>query len=361
MIIVDGSPVTVLENTHVVAPNPVDWHGQTLKTRQDWIGALEGLGTEQKWSPVGTAVNPTKLLQKMSHSNPSHPNQKRNNARGSGLRAYIARVQNTVKEAQLTDIGTEKLDKAKKLLLVGPKKGQGPKSRKKSIDKLINLTERQRKALTTHGKVKFREDQTGKYRFDTRNATPLSNGLIESKDVSAELLAAYMLVTYSYPSDIAEDVESKHNLTPKQEAKTYATRQGADGGSESDSSKSDKSRGTKSSSKSSSGDRVKKKAKKPKQNRTTTRSRSPSPDDYTVSRDRRHAIIDGKVYVPLDDDDSAGSASSLSDDTNIASGRSDSDDSDESNFDRDSGSSKSASKAKHRKAKRKKKKSGSGN
>ena len=360
VITVDGSPVTILEDTHVVAPNPVEWHGRILKTKQDWIGALEGLGTEQKWSPVGTPVNPTKLLQKMSHSNPSHPNQRRNNARGSGFRVNVARVQNSVKKAQLTDVGTEKLNKAIKLLLIGPKKGQGPKSRKRSIDKLINLKESQRKALTTHGKVKFREDQNGKYRFDTRNATPLSNGLIESKDVSAELLAAYMLVTYSYPSDIAEDVESKHNLTPKQEAKTYATRQGADDGSESDSSKSDKSRGTKSSSKSSSGDRVKK-AKKPNQNRTTTRSRSPSPDEYTVSKDRRHAIIEGRVYVPLDDDDSAGSASSLSDDTNIASGRSDSDDSDESNFDRDSGSSKSASKAKHRKAKRKKKKSGSGN
>ena len=66
-IIVDGSPVTILENTHVVAPNPVQWKGTTLKTKSDWIGALEGLGTEQLWPPVGTPVNPTKLLQKMTH------------------------------------------------------------------------------------------------------------------------------------------------------------------------------------------------------------------------------------------------------------------------------------------------------
>ena len=104
VITVDGSPVTILEQTYVVAPNPVLWHGRTLKTKQDWIKALEELGTEQKWPPVGTAVNQTKLLQKMSHSNPSHPNQTRSNARGSGNRVNIYKVQNQLSPHNLTTL-----------------------------------------------------------------------------------------------------------------------------------------------------------------------------------------------------------------------------------------------------------------
>ena len=31
-IYVDGGPVTILKDTYVVAPNPVEWHGRTLQT-----------------------------------------------------------------------------------------------------------------------------------------------------------------------------------------------------------------------------------------------------------------------------------------------------------------------------------------
>lgn len=86
VIIVDGSPVTVLKDTYVAAPNPNPLYGRTLQSRQDWINVLKELGTEQKWPVVGTVTNPKKILHKISQKTSGHSNQGRT---GQGQRLHV--------------------------------------------------------------------------------------------------------------------------------------------------------------------------------------------------------------------------------------------------------------------------------
>ena len=227
----DGSPIRVLESTFVVAPNPVEWYGQTLQSKQDWINTLEQRGNEQKWPAVGNVVNPKKIVREISQQTGGPPKTGRT-GQGNRLHVNICKIQNEVKAAQLNDPGTQKLNKATELLIEGAR-GKRPKSRKKSIDKLTRLNHNQRSALKKHGGVTFQEDKDGRHRFNTKDALPLNNDLIQSKHISAEMLAAYMLVTYSYPADIAEEVKKLHELKPPDKQKrTYVARQKQDSSSD---------------------------------------------------------------------------------------------------------------------------------
>ena len=214
VITVDGTPVRVLKGTYIVAPNPVRFHGKKLSSKNDWITALENLESEGQWVAQGNQ-DPTNILSKISQKAKNQidrPNFKSNGK--SRPYVHICRIQCDVDHAHLDKKGKEKLANAKKLLLDGYKGGK-PRSRKESINKLSRLKDSQRKSLQTHANVSFQDERDGQRRFNTSKAQSLSNDLIAS-EISAETLAAYMLATYSYPDDIADDAEQVHSLKPSE-------------------------------------------------------------------------------------------------------------------------------------------------
>ena len=301
-----------------------------LSSKNDWITALENLESEGQWVAQGTQ-DPTNILSKISQKAKNQidrPNFKSNGK--SRPYVHICRIQCDVDHAHLDKKGKEKLAKAEKLLLDGYKGGK-PRSRKESINKLSRLKDSQRKSLQTHADVTFQDERDGQRRFNTSKAQSLSNDLIAS-EISAETLAAYMLATYSYRDDIADDVEQVHSLKPSErkgpEKRVHVTQE-------------DRNPDQSSGDEKPSGDSEE--PKSPTRSERTskkTKSKKSSNSDVLLTDDGRHIFLEGKLYSLHDD-------SASSDDSGVGSGKSarskrSRGDSDNSQFDHDSGSDSSA-------------------
>ena len=221
-IVVDGREMTVLESTFIVSSNPVPYRGRKLTTKQDWISALENLEAEGHWCAQTKDVQPAKILQKVSQTAHDSPNDRKSNGKNSTkFIANICKIESNIEPARLDDIAKVKYDKVVKLLLEGDK-GKSPKSRSDSIKKLTGLKESQQKALKKHATISFKEKDGKGYFQIPKDARPLTNRIFDS-EASAETIAAYMLVTYSYPGEIREEVESLHNLQSKKDKKEKAS------------------------------------------------------------------------------------------------------------------------------------------
>ena len=255
---------------------------------------------------------------------------------------HICKIQYDVELAQLDSKGKEKLAKAKKLLLDGYKGGK-PRSRRESINKLSRLKDSQRKSLKQYANVSFQDERDGQKRFNTSNAQSLSNDLVAS-EISAETLAAYMLATYSYRDDIADDVEQVHSLKPSDkkgpEKRVHVAQE-------------DRNPDQSSGDEKPSGDSDEPKSP-PRSQRTSkkTKSKKSSNSDVLLTDDGRHIFLEGKLYSLHDD-------SASSDDSGVGSGKSarskrSRGDSDNSQFDQDSGSDDSADKSRHKSKSKKK-------
>ena len=175
-------------------------------------------------------------------------------------------------------------DKVVKLLLEGDK-GKSPKPRSESIKKLANLKDSQQKALKKYASISFKEKDGKGYFQIPKDARSLTNRIFDS-EASAETIAAYMLVTYSHPGEIREDVESLHNLQPKKDKKEKASVNVT---------QEDQRSGQSSSEPSQREERTREgQTRKTNEKTRTPRSSSSEP---TFSEDGRHAIINGKLFV----------------------------------------------------------------
>ena len=285
-IVVDGREMTVLESTFIVSPNSVDCHGRKLTTKQDWISALKNLEAEGPWCAQTKCTKPAKILQKVSQITHDLPNDKRSNGKNSTkFIANICKIESKIEPAQLDDIAKVKYDKVVKLLLEGDK-GKSPKSRSESIKKLAGLKESQQNALKKNASISFKEKDGKGYFQITKDARPLTNRILNS-EASAETIAAYMLVTYSYPDEIKSQVESHHNLQPKKDRKEKASVNVTQ----------EDQRSGQSSSEPSQREERTRESQTRKTNEKTRTPRKSSSSEPTFSEDGRHAIINGKLFV----------------------------------------------------------------
>ena len=119
-----------------------------------------------------------------------------------------------------------------------------------------------------------------------KDARPLTNRIFNS-EASAETVAAYMLVTYSYPGEIKDEVESHHNLQPKKDKKEKASVNVTQ----------EDQRSGQSSSEPSQREERTRESQTRKTNEKTRTPRKSSSSEPTFSDDGRHAIINGKLFV----------------------------------------------------------------